>query len=176
MSAQALDDDDVSPDQLPRKKFSGKKLVLFVLLPLLLLIGGGAAVYFSGVLDMFGAKKEEAHHEEKPAEEPVIDGPGVFYTVPDLLVNLNSGNQRRQNFLKISIAIELASQQDVAAIERVMPRIIDNFQVYLRELRLDDLRGSAGMYRLREELLLRISQAAQPVRIRDVLFREMLVQ
>ena len=38
-------------------------------------------------------------------------------------------------------------------IEAVMPRIVDNFQIYLRELRLEDLRGSAGIYRLREELL-----------------------
>jgi len=57
-----------------------------------------------------------------------------------------------------------------------MPRILDNFQVYLRELRLDDLKGSAGMYRLREELLLRVNAAVQPVQVKDVLFREMLVQ
>jgi len=57
-----------------------------------------------------------------------------------------------------------------------MPRIIDNFQVYLRELRLEDLRGSAGMYRLREELLTRVVAAAQPVRVKDVLFKEMLIQ
>ncbi|MFX9073467.1 flagellar basal body-associated FliL family protein, partial [Acinetobacter baumannii] len=60
--------------------------------------------------------------------------------------------------------------------QQTLPRIIDNFQVYLRELRLDDLKGSAGMYRLREELLLRVNMAAQPVKIKDVLFKEMLVQ
>jgi len=175
MTAQALDQEDGSSEQMPRRKFSGKKLVLFILLPVLLLIGGGAAVYFSGVLDMFTAQ-EEVKAEQPPPDAAVDNGPGHFFVVPDLLVNLNSGNQRRQNFLKISIAIELSSPQDVPAVEKVMPRIIDNFQVYLRELRIDDLRGSAGIYRLREELLLRISQAAQPVRIRDVLFREMLVQ
>ncbi len=61
-------------------------------------------------------------------------------------------------------------------IESIKPRIVDNFEVYLRELRIDDLRGSAGMYRLREELLMRVTEAAQPVRVRDVLFQEMLVQ
>ena len=40
----------------------------------------------------------------------------------------------------------------------------------------EDLRGSAGMYRLREELLMRVTEAAQPVRVHDVLFQEMLVQ
>ena len=57
-----------------------------------------------------------------------------------------------------------------------MPRVVDNFQTYLRELRLDDLRGSAGMYRLREELLTRINVAVQPSKVSAVLFKEMLVQ
>ena len=54
--------------------------------------------------------------------------------------------------------------------------IRDSFQTYLRELRLDDLRGSAGMYRLREELLTRINVAVQPSKVSAVLFKEMLVQ
>lgn len=174
MASQAMDEEDGQAfDQLPRRKFSGKKLVLFVILPLLLLIGGGAAVYFSGLLGGSGDHAAEGHAAEQPAAPA---GPGVFFALPDLLVNLNSPGGRRQNFLKISISIELSRQEDVPAIEKVMPRIVDNFQVYLRELRLDDLRGSAGIYRLREELLMRISAAAAPVTIRDVLFREMLVQ
>jgi flagellar protein FliL len=64
----------------------------------------------------------------------------------------------------------------VARLQAVMPRVIDNFQVYLRELRVEDLRGSAGVYRLREELLVRVNSAAAPVKVRDVLFKEMLVQ
>jgi flagellar FliL protein len=173
MTAHAMDDDagGQSFDQLPRRKFSGKKLVLFIVLPLLLLVGGGTAVYFSGVLDALTGEGEPA-----VSDEPAPAGPGVFYDLPDLLVNLNSAGSRRQNFLKISVSIEIARQEDVPALERVLPRIIDNFQVYLRELRLDDLRGSAGIYRLREELLMRITAAAAPVRVKDVLFREMLVQ
>ncbi|MFQ5467950.1 MAG: flagellar basal body-associated FliL family protein, partial [Kiloniellaceae bacterium] len=48
--------------------------------------------------------------------------------------------------------------------------------VYLRELRIQDLQGSAGLQRLREELLLRVATAAYPAQVRDVLFREMLIQ
>ena len=61
-------------------------------------------------------------------------------------------------------------------IEQLRPRIIDNFQVYLRELRIDDLRGSAGIYRLREELLARVNAAVYPARVEQVLFKEVLVQ
>ena len=61
-------------------------------------------------------------------------------------------------------------------IAAMMPRIIDNFQIYLRELRVEDLRGSDGIYRLREELLARVNAAVAPVKVTDVLFKEMLVQ
>ncbi|HYG89293.1 MAG TPA: flagellar basal body-associated FliL family protein [Azospirillum sp.] len=170
MTAHA-DDDDLSAERLPRKKFSGKKLVLFVILPLMLLFGAGAGIYFSGVLDMLLGKKAE-HVEEKP---PEVEGPPVFYDLPDMLVNLNTTG-KRPAFLKIKISIQVSRHEDVPAIEHVLPRIVDNFQVYLRELRLEDLKGSAGMYRLRQELLLRITAAAYPVKVKDVLFREMLVQ
>ena len=99
----------------------------------------------------------------------------VFYDLPEILVNLNSTG-RKQNFLKIRVSLELESALDVGKIEAVMPRIIDNFQVYLRELRVDDLQGSAGMLRLREELMARVNNAVKPAKVNDVLFKEMLVQ
>ena len=89
-------------------------------------------------------------------------------------MNLNTGG-RKSTFLKIRISLEL-QKADIPKVESIMPRIVDNFQTYLRELRIDDLKGSAGMYRLREELLIRVSAAAAPTKIKDVLFKEMLVQ
>ena len=57
-----------------------------------------------------------------------------------------------------------------------MPRLLDLFQTYLREMRPEELRGSAGTYRLREELIARANIALQPTRVVDVLFTELLVQ
>ena len=176
-----------------RKKFSGKKLVLFIVLPLLLLLGGAAAAFFAGVFDPAETQAEEdPHGEQKPdahgKPDAKADGHGapaaghgdpgaggVFFKVPDMVVNLNSTG-RRPSFLKISVSVEVGREEDLPEIEKVVPRIVDNFQVYLRELRVEDLRGSAGIYRLREELLTRLVIAAQPVQVRDVLFREMLIQ
>src|SRR5215472_7580397 len=103
----------------------------------------------------------EAAKEEKAKPKET-----VYYDHPDMLVNLN-GVGKKANFLKLAISLELENQLDVARLQAVMPRIIDNFQVYLRELRPD---------RLREELLLRVNAAAAPAKIVDVLFKEMLVQ
>jgi flagellar FliL protein len=74
------------------------------------------------------------------------------------------------------VSLEVGSEADFEHLQSMMPRIIDNFHVYLRELRAEDLRGSAGLYRLREELLIRVQAIADPVLVRDVLFKEVLVQ
>ena len=154
---------------------SKKKLLIIIAVSLLLVIGGLAGAYFSGLLDpvfemVLGSPETT---EEMDGEQGEING--VYDEMPELLVNLNS-TDRKSSFLKIRISLEMESEMDIPRVEQVMPRIVDNFQVYLRELRLEDLKGAAGMYRLREELLTRVSAAASPIRIKDVLFREMLIQ
>jgi len=150
-----------------------KKLVLFVALPLLLLGGGAAGAYFMGLLDPLLGK--QATHVEGEEGAEAVPTASIYYDLPELLVNLNTGS-RKSNFLKISVALELDDEATIERLKTVMPRIIDNFQVYLRELRIEDLSGSAGIERLREELLLRVNAAIRPAKVRDVLFKEMLVQ
>ncbi len=164
----------------PKKKLSKKMIIIIAVVGGLLLLGGiGAGLFFTGVVGGHAAKEmgedELAVEEEAPAEAEEEAGAPVFFPLGDILVNL-SGGGRRPNFLKIKVSLELSSEKDVAALELLRPRIIDHFQIYLRELRVEDLRGSAGLYRLREELLLRVTEVARPVRVRNVLFQEMLVQ
>ena len=153
-----------------RKKLSGKKLVLFIVLPIFVAGAGAAGVYYSGVADSYLGIEKSAEEEEAAALTKA-----VFFDLPEMLVNLNSSG-RRTNFLKINISLELEEESDIKNLESLMPRIVDGFQIYLRELRVDDLRGSAGMYRLREDLLRRINEVAKPVKINDILFKEMLIQ
>lgn len=156
-----------------RRRLPGKTLVLFIVLPIVLLLATGGGLYVSGLLDpLLGHDKPVADDLAEAVEER---GPSVYYELPDMLVNLNSTG-RKTGYLKLSVSLELASEEDQKHIEQALPRVIDNFQVYLRELRVEDLQGSAGLQRLREELLLRVAMAAHPVEVRDVLFREMLIQ
>lgn len=152
------------------RRLPGKKLVLFIALPMLLIGLAGAGVYFSGLADsLIGAEEGEG---ELLTE---AEGPSVYYDIPDMLVNLNSSG-RKTGYLKLSVSVEVGSEEDAGQLEMVLPRIVDSFQVYLRELRVEDLSGSAGLQRLREELLTRVSNAAAPTVVRDLLFREMLIQ
>ena len=185
------DEEDESGESESRDKSDGRskiKLIIIAavaLVVLLLLVGG--ALFFFGVFGGGGDKAEEGDApaavstDNKPkdaAKAPA--GPkglnaAIFMDLPEILVNLQSTG-RKQSFLKIRVALELDNPADMPKVDQVMPRIIDAFQVYLRELRPDDLQGSAGMYLLREELLTRVQMIAKPVKINDVLFREMLVQ
>ena len=162
------------------KKGGGKKkLIIIIAAVLLLIIGGAAGAYFTGLLDplLGSSKTEEGVEEDSECEDPDAedcDGT-VYYDLQELMINLNTGGQK-SSFLKIRVSIELASRGDKKKLDKIMPKIIDNFQTYLRELRIDDLRGSAGMYRLREELLMRVNAGAAPIKVKDVLFKEMLIQ
>ena len=137
------------------------------------MVGGFAAAYFTGLVDPVIAWITGGDVQEEDQE--ASKGDAVFFPLEEVIVNLNTGG-RQSTFLKIKISLELADAGDISRIETVMPRIMDNFQVYLRELRIEDLKGAAGMYRLREELLTRVNIAAAPAKINDVLFKEMLVQ
>ncbi len=117
---------------------------------------------------MAGSEKSAA---EQPAQAagPVSGAPIFWPAKPmEILVNLRTDNPR-PTFLKLSVSLELERAEDGAKIGDVMPRVTDTFQVYLRELRADQLQGSAGLLRVREELLARINAAVRPVRVKDVL-------
>jgi flagellar FliL protein len=170
--------DGASPEggEAPKKKFlSGKMLIIVAAGALVLLLGIGAGVFF---LFFSGGPPPEQVAEEGPPKPAEPAGPvkSVYFNMPDLLVNLNAGAGRRTSFLKLTMSVELRSIDDAAQFEANLPRIVDNFQVYLRELRPEDLRGSSGFLKLREELLTRVQLAAAPARVNDILFREMLVQ
>ena len=160
---------------LEKKKVSGKKLVIFAAALLLLLGLVGGALWYFGIV---GGHEDEAGKTAETAEASKQEKPAnvVFYDLPEILVTLNSGG-RKTNYLKLKVALELNGTPGATdRLEALLPRIIDNFQVYLRELRVEDLDGSAGLIRLKEELLVRVNAAVRPVRVNDVLFKEMLVQ
>ncbi len=159
-----------APASAPAAKAGGKrKLVLLgapvLLLPLL------AGAWFGGVMPGAPSGHKQAAHAGKEAEAK----PPVFLELPEMVTNLN-GNPRRPNFVKLRARVELARAEDLPVAQAAMPRLQDLFQTYLRETRPEELRGSAGTYRLREELLARGNLAVAPARITDVLFTEMLVQ
>jgi flagellar FliL protein len=160
-------------DAAPKKglaKFLSKKMRMIIVPVLLLVIGGGGAgAYF------FLIKKSDKNQEAKADDVPLTPPKVAFSDMQDILVNIQS-NDGTPAYLKLGVSLELEDDAQKTAIQPLMPRITDQFQAYLRELRLDDLKGSAGVLRLKEELLRRVNVAAAPYHVRDVLLKEMIVQ
>ena len=154
------------------KKSKKKLIILAALIGVLVL--GGLGAYFSGVLGGHD-KGEVATNGEEGHGGGGKAGESVYFDLPEFLVNLNT-TSRQTSFLKMTVALELSSPEDAKNIEAKLPRIVDSFNTYLRELRVADLYGSAGVYRLREELLVRVNKSAEPIKVKDILFKQFLVQ
>ncbi|MAB14634.1 flagellar basal body-associated FliL family protein [Parvibaculum sp.] len=145
------------------KKSGPNKLVLVGGLVAVLLVVGGAGAWFTGMLGGSGA----------PTEEKVAVAP-VFYDLPDFLSNLSGPPPQR--YLKMRVSLQLENQEASKIVDQQLPRVLDGFQTYLRQLRPEDLKGSAAMMRLKEELLRRLNLAIQPPVVKDILFKEIIVQ
>jgi flagellar FliL protein len=137
---------------------------------LLLTLVVGAGLYF------FVFSGSDSNEQAKSAPSVPITPPQVaYYDVPDLIVNIQTSDGTPA-YLKLSVSLELDTADEKVGLQALTPRIVDQFQGYLRELRIEDIKGSAGILRLKEELLRRINVAAAPYRVRDVLLKEMIIQ
>lgn len=159
-SADAEDLPEAGEGKEAAPKKSKKKLFIYA--------GGGlallailAVVYFM----FFTGKAVEQKAEPK----------GIFHDLPEMTVNLSATSERPQ-YLRVKVTLEVTDAATVEVLKTQMPRVLDSFQVHLRELRAVDLEGSAGLFRLREELMRRINLAIAPAKIRQVLFKEIVVQ
>jgi flagellar FliL protein len=188
-----------------KKKLAGKQLILFIVLPAILLLGGGgAAAYFlvfakkpAAVADAHGEKgkeedkekkdekKKEKGHESKDGKGgekkeggiKLAEGPNGegFVTLPDLIVNIATADSRPA-YLKLRLTLQTKDMEIAETIEPLLPRILDQYTGFLRELRMEDIAGSAGYSRLQLELLKRVNLAIAPAQVDAVLIEEMLVQ
>lgn len=146
-----------------------KRLIMVIAIAVLLLGGGGGAGYF-----MFMKKKPEENTEEiKKAEQAVQTS--IYIDLEDFIVNLVSSSSQPR-FLKLTVSVEVGTEIDKNQVIANMPKIRDTFQVYLRQLKPDDLQGSQSLFRLKEELLFRLNKTLYPVVLKDIFFNEVIVQ
>ena len=144
---------------------SKKKLAL-VGVAVLALLGAGGGGY---------VMLKKSHGEGTEAKE--AEAPVAFVDIREMTVNLAPDSaQDHQRFLKFRVALEVKDAKTAAEIQPLLPRVEDSFQVFVRELRASDLDGSAGLYRLREELVRRVNIAVHPAKVDAVLFKDIVVQ
>ena len=150
-------------EAIPFKK--GKLKLFIALVGFVAILGGGGGWFF-----FVRGHGEEAHAEAPPPKPP------SFVEVPDMMVNLVGAPGERVQYLRVKVVLEIKEAKEVEAIKPNLPRVTDLFQTYLRELRPSDLNGSAGLFRLKEELTKRVNYAVAPQQVSAVLFKEIVVQ
>ena len=160
----AVNDDEDGAPETPAAAPKSKRKLMIAAAAVLLLVGGGAIWFF------FFRHHGEEVHAEAPAKPP------VFMEVPDMMVNLIGAPGERIQYLKVKVVLEVKEEKQAETIKPTMPRVTDVFQTYLRELRPNDLNGSAGMFRLKEELTRRVNAVISPGQVNAVLFKEIVIQ
>ena len=165
------DDENTEADATEEGEPKKKSKLLFILAPVALLLLGGGGYFGASMMGLLGGDETEEIVENTPPPPE----PAYYHELPEMVVNLSSKEQRA-HYLKMKIALEVADASVAEAMQPNLPRVLDLFQVYLRELRAQDLEGSQGIYRLKEELLKRINLAVHPSRVNRILFKEIIVQ
>jgi flagellar protein FliL len=180
MAKKTVDADDTPEAGGGKKsKLPSKKVLMIGAGALVMLLGGGGGYWF-----FIKGKSADAKMATTTVDGKAVTAstgprkPTAFLDLPEMTVNLAAagGQSDRQQFLRMKIALEVSEQKIVADIQPLLPRIVDTFQVFMRELRPQDLEGSAGVYRLKEEMIRRVNVAVYPQKIDAVLFKELMVQ
>jgi flagellar FliL protein len=177
--------DEAKPEEGAKTPRFSKKKKIIAAAGAVLLIGGGAGAFLmgggsdaeakeSGDHSDKEAKKDSGHGEKSGGGHGKEGGSGLVEVAP-LMVNLRT-NDGQARFLKLRILLAPGSPEDAATIEANLPMIIDRYQPFLRELRPEDLAGSAAVYRLKEELLLRAADTVGEGVVADVLIQDMVQQ
>ena len=156
-----------APEAVEAPAPKGKLKMILAVVAVLAIAGGGATWFF------FLRHHNEEMHAEAVAPPPK---PPAYVEVPDMLVNLIGLPGERVQYLKAKIVLEVKEEKQAEAIKPSLPRVIDIFQTYLRELRPSDLSGSAGLFRLKEDLTRRVNAAVAPNQVSAVLFKEVVIQ
>ena len=190
------DEAAVDGEGAPAKKKPPLKLLIIAGVGALVVLGGGGAGAFmllkpkpaaEGEAHAEADKKAEKGKEEKgkgkgkegeAPESPAVIRPGpdgvVFYTMPDIVVNMQTP-EGKATFLKLRLTLELPDDTVAGELDPNLPRLQDMFQTFLRELRPEDLSGSQGSYQLRMEILRRVNLVIAPAKVNAVLIEEMLI-
>lgn len=186
---------DVGPDAPPPPAgklafLKNKKVMIGGAAALLLLAGGGgAALMMAGGEEKpaHGEQAKDAHaeteEEEEEAEEEESaegesegkDGELPLVDVPPMIVNLRTTNGEPR-YLKIRFMLEAKSAEKAEKLKAKLPLIIDSYQPFLRELRPEDISGSAAVFRIKEEMLIRATEAAGKSMVKDVLIQDLVQQ
>lgn len=169
-----MSDATVDEQEIVEKPSSKLPLIIGLVLAL---AGGGGGFFAvqSGLLGLGNGDEGDGHpatdHAEPPVETKAL--PDVaFVEVPPVLISLGPGAQG--DHLRFRASLEVPTQYQ-AEVEKILPRIQDVLNSYLRALEAHDIEAQGALVRLRGQMLRRIKLVAGEGRVRDLLVLEFVL-
>ncbi len=161
----------------PEEGVKGRKRGV-ILWAILAVFGAGigfAAVHFGLVPIGVAPAAEMAGKAEKGKAADIVaesPAPGAFVPIEPITVSLIGDRRIRQLRFRAQLEVEPAEVEEVT---RIMPRIVDVLNGYLRALEPADLSEPAILVRLRAQMLRRVNIVAGNGRVRDLLIMEFVM-
>ena len=158
----------------PNKK---SRLPLLIGLVLALAGGGGGflAVYSGLILGAKGAHSDTGHTEHNESWEHAenMDMPDVaFVPLDPMLISLPPGGGPRH--LRFTAQLEVPSNAE-PAVQKLLPRVVDVFNSYLRAVEVADLEEPTALLKYRSHLLRRAQLVLGDERVNNLLVMEFVV-
>jgi flagellar FliL protein len=138
----------------------------------LALVGGGSGFYATWSGMILGGENAKQHAVEKAEEIKDPFGDIAFIEVEPMVISVNSHSQKRLLRFRAQLEVPKSYQEDVI---KLLPRVVDVLNSYLRALELTDLEDRAALTRLRAQMLRRVQVVAGQDRINDFLIMEFVL-
>jgi flagellar FliL protein len=160
-----MSEPDTEAADVPKKK---SKLPLIIGL-LLGLIGAGAGFFaVSSGMILAADSQERALAEIQGETMPDV----AFVAVDPLVISLRAPSQSRHLRFRAQLEVPAQFKLDV---EKLLPRVVDVLNSYLRALDMGDLEDPSALMRLRAQMLRRVQIVAGQGRVNDLLIMEFVL-
>lgn len=160
----------------PPKTNKRKRMVIAAAAGAVLIVGGGGAYALKGRSSAAADGAVDAHAAPaKAAGEGHDEGAETFVDVPPMMVNLRNADGG-SHFIKLHFMLVPGAGATPDAVKDKLPLLLDAYQPFLRELRPEDLAGSAAVFRIKEELLVRADDTLGAGQVKDVLIQDLIQQ
>lgn len=137
----------------------------------LVLGGGGFYAAYSGLLNVGGDSRTASESAEKADHAAPMDDV-AFLAVDPMVISL--GREGGNRHLRFRAQLEVPRGQK-AEVERLLPRVVDVFNSYLRAVGLTELEEPSNLARLRAQMLRRVQMVVGAERVNDLLIMEFVL-
>ena len=162
-----MSDEETAPEGDPPKKSKMPMIIGLVLA----LVGGGAGFYatWSGMI-LDGGDHAEAEVEDEEVKDPF--GDIAFVEVEPMIISVKAQPNQRLLRFRAQLEVPKSHAEDVT---KLLPRVVDVLNSYLRALEVADLEDSAALTRLRAQMLRRVQVVTGKDRVNDFLIMEFVL-